>query len=218
LKSAARQALAIHRIARRRVVASLRPFALSVCHMAKYPAHYESDVVLGDGSQIHLRPIRPKDATGLLDLYRRLSPRSLYHRFFTIPRPDPVYADYLADVDYLNHFALVAEVKGQIIAVARYYRIPECESRAEAAFTVADEWQARGIGSLMLERLAEIAREQKINSFEVQVLSDNHQMMKILSRSRFRTNQKLEAGVFNVILYLTPHRQTEVGNEARQKA
>lgn len=67
--------------------------------MPDYPAHYESDVVLRDGSTIHLRPIRPDDATKLLDLYHRLSRRSLYDRFFTVPRADPVYAAYLANVD-----------------------------------------------------------------------------------------------------------------------
>jgi hypothetical protein len=74
--------------------------------MPEYPAQYESEAVLSDGSRIHLRPIRPDDATRLLDLYHRLSPRSLYHRFFTIPRPDQVYARYLADVDYINHLTV----------------------------------------------------------------------------------------------------------------
>lgn len=179
--------------------------------MPQYPAHYESDVLLRDGSLIHLRPIRSNDATKLLDLYCRLSPRSLYHRFFTIPRPDPVYADYLADVDYVNHFALVGESEGKVIAVARFYRSPDCPNRAEAAFTVADQWQARGIGSLLLERLAQIACEQNITSFEVQVLTDNLRMMKVLSRSRFATRQKLEAGVFNMILYIAPQTEAKTG-------
>ena len=172
--------------------------------MADYPTHYETDVVLRDGSTVHLRPIRSDDAARLLDLYHRLSARSLYHRFFIVPKPDPVYARYLADVDYLNHFALVVEVEGQIIAVARYYRSRNCPTRAEAAFTVADAWQARGIGPLLLERLAEVAREQNIASFDLQVLTENHQMIKVLSRSRFRVRQRVEAGVFNMLLSLAP--------------
>jgi GNAT superfamily N-acetyltransferase len=151
-------------------------------------------------------------------LYQRLSPRSLYQRFFTILRPDPVYAEYLADVDYLNHFALVAEFDNQIIAVARFYRNADFPNRAEAAFTVADEWQAKGIGSLLLERLAQIAWEQNITSFEFQVLADNHQMMKVLSRSRFRVEQRLEAGVFNMILYLAPWTDAKTNNAINAKA
>jgi GNAT superfamily N-acetyltransferase len=99
---------------------------------------------------------------------------------------------------------LVAEIEEQIIAVARFYRVTDFPNRAEAAFTVADQWQARGIGSLLLERLAGIAWERNITSFEFQVLTDNHQMIKVLSRSRFSMSSKVEAGVFSMILSLAP--------------
>ena len=155
-------------------------------------------------SDLRLRAIRSDDAARLLDLYHRLSRRSLYHRFFTVPQPDPAFAAYLADVDYDNHFALVAEVEDQIVAVARYYRSPDLPGRAEAAFTVADRWQAKGIGPLMLERLACIAWERNITSFEAQVLTDNDQMMKVLSRSRFGFEQRIESGVSHLFLSLAP--------------
>ena len=58
-------------------------------------ARYQSRVMLRDGAVLRLRAITPEDADKLLDLYHRLSPRSLYQRFFTIPKPDPVYAAYL---------------------------------------------------------------------------------------------------------------------------
>jgi len=172
--------------------------------MPEYPAHYESDAVLRDGSKIHLRPIRTDDAAKLLDLYHMLSARSLYHRFFTVPRPDPAYARYLADVDYDDHFALVAEFDGRIVAVARFYRDPLKPGRAEPAFTVADAWQSRGIGTLLLERLAGVAVEKNITSFNLQVLTGNHQMIKVLSRSRFPVTRRVEAGVFNMTLSLAP--------------
>lgn len=172
--------------------------------MPEYPDHYESEAVLRDGSTLRLRPIRPDDAARLLDLYHRLSRRSLYHRFFMVPQPDPAYAAYLADVDYDNHFALVAEVKDQIVAVARYYRDQDSSGRAEAAFTVADAWQAKGIGPLLLESLASIAWERKIASFEAQVLTDNDRMIKVLSRSRFGLRQKIESGVSYLFLSLAP--------------
>ena len=172
--------------------------------MADYPAHYRSDVVLSDGSTLHLRPIRSDDADGLLNLYHRLSLRSLYHRFFTTQQPNLTRARYLADVDYDNHFALVGEFEDQIVAVARYARSQDSPDRAEAAFTVADDWQGMGIGPLLLDRLAQIAGEQNITSFEVQVLTGNHQMMKVLSRSRFGMRRRVEAGVFHLILFLAP--------------
>jgi RimJ/RimL family protein N-acetyltransferase len=186
--------------------------------MPGYPGQYESDAVLSDGSRIHLRPIRPDDATRLLDLYHRLSPRSLYHRFFTIPRPDPVYAKYLADVDYINHFALVAVCDAQIIAVARYFRRRDFPNRAEAAITVADAWQAKGIGPLMLDRLAIVAREQQITSFEGRVLTDNQQILKALSRSPFHINQTAESGVINLTVSLAPHAKAKNQPEENVKA
>lgn len=172
--------------------------------MPNYPDHYQSETVLRDGSTLRLRAIRCDDAARLLDLYHRLSRRTLYHRFFTIPQPDPAHAAYLADVDYDNHFALVGEIEDQIVAVARFYRSPDLSSRAEAAFTVADRWQAKGIGPLLLDRLASIAWERKITSFEAQVLTDNDQMMKVLSRSRFALRQKVESGVSHLFLSLAP--------------
>lgn len=186
--------------------------------MPGYPGQYESDAVLSDGSRIYLRPIRPDDATRLLDLYHRLSPRSLYHRFFTIPRPDPVYAKYLADVDYINHFALVVVCDAQIIAVARYFRRREFPNRAEAAITVADAWQAKGIGPLLLDRLAAVAREQQITSFEGQVLTDNRQILKALSRSRFHIRQRAESGVVNLTVFLAPQAKVKDQPEKNAKA
>lgn len=166
-------------------------------------ARYQSRVVLRDGARLALRAIMPEDALKLLDLYNRLSPRSLYQRFFTIPKPDPIYAAYLADVDYENHFALVAEFDSKIVAVARYHRTEDA-GRAEAAFTVADAWQGRGLGPLMLERLAQIATQHHIEAFEAELLTDNQPMMKVLSRSRFAMKPRVEAGVYHISLSLAP--------------
>src|SRR5215467_4192685 len=120
-----------------------------------------------------MRPICPGDDTKLLDLYHRLSPHSLYNRFFTIPKPDPNYAAYLAKVDFINHFALVAEAEEKIIAVGRFIRKPETPDIAEASFTVADAWQGQGLGTLMLEHLAQLAHEHGITAFVCQILAEN---------------------------------------------
>src|SRR5690242_5968177 len=98
-------------------------------------------LLLRNGSKLHLRPIQPSDDIKLLDLYERLSTRSLYHRFFTIPKPDPTYAAYLADVDAINHIALVGEIDEKIVAVGRFIRQPDSPDVAEVSFTVADAWQ-----------------------------------------------------------------------------
>src|SRR5262245_20025684 len=107
-------------------------------------------LLLRNGSTLRLRPIQPDDDKNLLDLYERLSARRLYNRFFTVPKPDPTYAAYLANVDGINHVALVGEINEKIVAVGRFIRKPDSPDIAEAAFTVADAWQGKGLGSLML--------------------------------------------------------------------
>lgn len=157
---------------------------------------------LRDGSMMHLRPIKPDDAVKLLDLYHRLSRRSLYQRFLIVPSPDPAKAEYLASVDYENHFAIVGEVADKIVAVARYYRQPESPDTAEAAFTVADDFQRQGIGARLLSLLSEIARDQGIQALEGHVLAENEPMMKVLSHSGYDLSTRLDAGVFQVQLSL----------------
>src|SRR5512144_1249479 len=78
--------------------------------VAPYPEGDASDATLKDGTRVHLRPIRQDEGPRLLELYDRLSPESLYFRFFAVPDKDRTKADYLAHVDYVNRYALVAEV------------------------------------------------------------------------------------------------------------
>lgn len=169
----------------------------------KASASHQQDIVLRNCSTLRLRPIQPDDDKKLLDLYERLSARSLYNRFFTVPKPDPTYAAYLANVDGTNHVALVGEIDKKIVAVGRFIRQDESPDIAEVSFTVADAWQGQGLGSLMLERLADVARQQGIRVFECQVLGDNQPMMKMLTHSGFAMEQRLEAGFYHVMLRIT---------------
>src|SRR6185369_2295994 len=102
------------------------------------------------------------DGHGLLALYSELSDESIYLRFFSpVPAPTARDLERLTDLDYDRRFALVAELGEDIIAVARYIRSTN-PSEAEVAFTVADAHQGRGLGTVMLEHLAAIARSNGI--------------------------------------------------------
>src|SRR5215813_11238998 len=123
--------------------------------MSAYPAYCESDILLRDGSTLRLRPIRIDDVAALRELHARLSPRSVYLRFFSpLPELSEERARQLCAVDYHDAFALVGELGGRIVAVARYYRSTENASRAEVAFVTEDALQGRGIATRMLVRLA----------------------------------------------------------------
>ncbi len=170
-----------------------------------YPAHEERDVVLRSGSTLRLRPIRPADAPALLAFYKRLSPDSLYFRFFSVPNVDAERAASFCRVDYDSLFALVGEAAGRIVAVAHYFRDPRRPERAEVAFTVEDALQGQGVGTRLLERLAEIARAHRITIFEAEVLGHNRRMIDVFRNCGFdTTRRRIEEGVERIVLELTP--------------
>jgi acetyl coenzyme A synthetase (ADP forming)-like protein len=167
-----------------------------------YPIEHEYDVVLRDGSTLHLRPVRPDDADGIRAFFAGLSSESLYYRFFTVRRLDAGTIAAFADVDYAARFALVGECRGRIVALASYHRDEHHPDRAEVAFAIADELQGRGVGTRFLERLADIARERGIASFDAYVLGENHRMMQVFLDSGFSVTRRLDQGVFHVSLSL----------------
>jgi len=173
--------------------------------MSTYPAHYESDILLRDGSTLHLRPIKPDDAAALIEFHKRLSPRSIYFRFFSpLPELDEERAKTLVNVNYEDTFALVGILGGRLVGVARYYRDEKAHERAEVAFLIEDALQGRGIATRMLERLAEIAREKGITTFEAYVLGDNRKMMDVFLHTGFAVRRRLDGGVFEVSFPITP--------------
>ncbi len=77
---------------------------------AEYPKELERAATLKDGTAVHLRPIRPDDAPGLVALFDRLSQHTAYQRFFSVlKRLPPAYAKVFANVDYRQRLAIVAE-------------------------------------------------------------------------------------------------------------
>ena len=189
--------------------------------MSDYPARYESDILLRDGSSLHLRPIKRDDVNALLEFHKRLSPRSIYFRFFSpLPELGEDRARELADVDYHNTFALVGELGGKLIGVARYYRDEKAGDRAEVAFLIEDALQGRGIATRMLERLAEIAREKGITTFDAYVLGDNRKMMDVFMHTGFEVERRLDGGVFQVSFPITstPEYEEKVAHRLQMAA
>ncbi|MCO5993664.1 bifunctional acetate--CoA ligase family protein/GNAT family N-acetyltransferase [Actinoallomurus rhizosphaericola] len=107
-----------------------------------YPHHWEADVVLADGGTAHLRPIRAGDAELLREFYARLSPESIYYRFFS-PRPQLTdrEIEHFTTVDYVDRVALIATIGDAMVAVVRYDRLgrrPAAPGGAAGAATGAD--------------------------------------------------------------------------------
>jgi acetyl coenzyme A synthetase (ADP forming)-like protein len=167
-----------------------------------YLSQYEADVVLRDGRTLRLRPVRPDDDRRLLELFERMSEQSLYYRFMTVPRIDLDKAAQFAHVDFEQQFVIVGDAGGTLSAVAGYYRRDRTSDRAEVAFAIADAEQGRGIGTRMLERLAEIARDHGVQTFDAYVLGENRRMMDVFLDSGFAATEHLEDRVFHVTVSL----------------
>ena len=139
------------------------------------------EVSLADGTRVLIRPIEPADREALAAGFDRLSPESRYLRFFGPMRELGAHElDYLTRVDHRDHEALVAVVGDEGVGVARYVRTGPGE--AEPAVTVADAWQRRGIGTALLDALADRAREEGVERFRALVLAQNADAIALLER------------------------------------
>ena len=162
---------------------------------------YSADVVLRDGSTVHLRPIRADDDLRLLDMLHRMSADALYYRFLSVPKIDRDKAREMTRVDDEHQCVLVAESAGTIVATAGYYGSARTD-RAEVAFAVADAWRGRGVGTRLLECLAEIGRRAGLRAFDAYVLGENRRMTDVFRESGFAVTRELDHGVFHVSLQL----------------
>jgi len=170
-----------------------------------------SDVVLKrlpDGAPILIRPIRADDKRMLENGLRQLSLQSVQRRFLTPKRSfSRAELRYLTEVDGRDHVALVAEYPGdpvrRLIAVARFVRLHDDPETAEVAIVVADNWQRRGLGSLLTEQLAGQARRLGVRRFTATMGSDNlaaHRLMEKLTLHLHE--QHVGHGVSEVVLDL----------------
>lgn len=152
----------------------------------------EETEILEDGTRLRIRPLRPEDAGRLWEGFVTLSSSSRYRRFL-YPKAELTEAELreLTHPDGCRHFALaVAELDEQGrerrgVAVGRFVRLDESPNLAEPAITVLDEFQGRGVGGILCERLTASARERGITHFRCYVLTENRRAMALLRR-RFR--------------------------------
>jgi acyl-CoA synthetase (NDP forming)/RimJ/RimL family protein N-acetyltransferase len=171
---------------------------------AGYPASWEADVVLRDGTTTHVRPIRPGDADALQAFHVAQSEASTYLRFFApLERLPDRDLERFTHVDHRDRVALVAVTEDDaIIGVARYDRVAPDE--AEVAFNIADAHHGRGLGSVLLEHLAAAARERGVRRFVADVLPQNGRMLAVFREAGYSPRQSLDDGVVQVSFDIDP--------------
>jgi acetyl coenzyme A synthetase (ADP forming)-like protein len=149
-----------------------------------YPREREAEIVLRDGSTIHVRPVRGADRPAIRAFLEGVSEESIGFRFFGTPSLEWV-TDWSVDVDYADRFALVAEIGDPRLIVAHAAYVRADARSAEVAFLVADRWQGKGISTVLLGQLAEVAARQAISTFTAEVLPHNHRMIEVFRQSGF---------------------------------
>jgi GNAT superfamily N-acetyltransferase len=164
---------------------------------------HESIVTLRNGGLVRVRAIRPDDAPRLMALSRRLSPRTVYQRFFSFRRLLPEEAHAFSNVDYRRRMAVVAEVgdgpRSELVGVARYGLSQE--GTADIGLVVADGWQGLGLGSLLLEEILAAGERRGFYRFSADVLTDNRRALRLLAQHSTITHRTVSDGVTSLVFH-----------------
>ena len=177
---------------------------------------------LEDDTLLYLRVIRPDDKERLLASMECLSERSRQRRFLG-PKPtlSPRELRYLTEVDGHDHYAIVAvpdDDEDRIVAVARFVRAVDDPAAAEAAITVCDALQGKGLGSLLARRLTDAARDRGIERLTASISSENRPALKLMRKIDQRLMSTMGSSVTDVVARLPMRSADEIGEEAASAA
>lgn len=156
-------------------------------------------VQMRDGSQLMLRPVLPGDSERTVHGHVHFSSETIYRRFMSARVPSVAMMHYLAEVDYVDHFVWVMVDGSDPVADARFVRDENDPTVAEIAFTVADAYQRRGIGTFLIGALAVAARVDGVERFSARMLSDNLPMRTIMDQHG-AVWQREDVGVITTVI------------------
>jgi len=179
----------------------------------------ESRIILRDGTLATLRFTDPSDRDALRRFFHELSPESHRRRFFTLADPAETLIESFCDSSEPRRQATLVALRlvdGALrpIAVGSYLDLGH--GVAEAAFAVGDRFQARGLGTILLERLATTAAANGFRRFEATVLHDNRAMLEVFQESGFEIRSKSDRGCVTVLLSLSPTSESVAAAERRE--
>lgn len=160
--------------------------------------------LLSDGTTTHIRPALPGDTEGVLRLYDEMSAENLRLRFFGASRAAGVRAaQRLFGRHRPGHRALVAVLDERIIGVAEYETAGD-PATAEISLAVGDDFHHRGVGTLLVEHLADAARQSGVRTFTADTLAANHLMLQLITDLGLPVERRYEDGEVHVTVALTP--------------
>jgi GNAT superfamily N-acetyltransferase len=149
--------------------------------------------------QVATRPVRPDDDQRLVRMWPRLSPDTVYRRFHSPVRCLPMATvHHLVEVDHQLREALVAEIGGEVVGVARYDRRADDPGAAEFAVVVEDAWQGLGLGRQLLVELTGLAARRGVGRLTATVQMDNDRMLRLIHRLLPGSRFTRDSGVYEV--------------------
>lgn len=169
----------------------------------RFGPEWHEETTLRDGTRVELRLIRPEDKRLLIDGMARMSPESRFFRFFAHrDRLNARELAYLTELDHDRHLAIGAVSRGPDghrigLGVARFIRLEPPEV-AEAAVTVVDDVQGKGLGRLLFERLVAAAHERGVREFRFDVLAENESMLKLVEHLFPGSTSHIEDGIVTI--------------------
>jgi len=176
-------------------------FANQLAPRGLWPGGESAAFTLPGGEQVVVRPMRMSDAEPLQDMFYRLSDESVYRRFLAHKHSHPNEEIIkLCDLDYQSNMALLACPAAddrEIVAMARYDVDPRTRL-ADIAFLVRDDWQGKGLGTLLMQRMTEIARDRGLAGFTADVLTGNKPMLGIFQRSGLPVHGEHHDGLYRL--------------------
>ena len=167
-----------------------------------YPKELENYDTLRDDTEIFFRPVKPTDEAKLSEMLYSLSSSSVRKRFFTHTQTFP-HKDVqrLTNLDYKNELAIVGVVPGpsgeDIVAIAQYFLDPKTQV-AEVAFIVQDEWQAKGMGTYLLNYITKISIQRGIRTFYATVLPENKAMLNLFYNSGYDVKTDFDGSSYTI--------------------
>lgn len=177
-------------------------------------------LILRDGSTAAIRPAESADTTLLQQFISRLSPESRRHRFFSESIPPAEAVALLCDSsDPRSQLTLIVtrtwERQHRIIAVGSYWA--KDQHTAEVAMAVDDLFHGKGLGTLLLERLALVAIRHSFTRLWAVTHADNLAMREVFRESGFTSHEAYEGDDMEVELSLIPTEKTVIRAELRER-
>jgi acyl-CoA synthetase (NDP forming) len=154
--------------------------------------------LLTDGATVEVRAGRPEDFAAVQEMHTKMSEDNLYLRFFSMsPAVAEQEARRICRDPAPDHAALLAVLDGKVVGCGTYEQQGAGSPSAEVAFTVADEVQNRGVGTLLLEHLISLARGRGFRAFRAETLTENALMLKVFADAGLRPQRSLVDGVYD---------------------